>query len=127
MKTETIRRVFFWAAIFNYLIGLGLMFAPGLTLGLIGVTPTIDNPVWVSQFGWLVFMFGVGYHLASHRFERYRPLVELAVIGKLGVGAIALWHVIAGNISWQLLIPAGGDVVWALLFIAALRSPRPAR
>ncbi len=122
MRSETASRILFWGAAFNWLVGLGMMFAPNLLLGLILVTPEIADPTWSCQFGWLVFMFGIGYYWASRDLARNQQIIRLAIPAKLGVTALALASVIAGDISWQIMLPAGADAVWAGLFILCLHS-----
>jgi hypothetical protein len=122
MTQANVSRVLFWAAVFNWLIGLGLMFAPNLLLGLISVTPAVANPTWPLQFGWLVFVFGIGYHWASRDLQRNQQIIRLAIPGKIGVAAVAMASVAAGHISWQIMIPAGADAIWAVLFVFCLRS-----
>lgn len=122
MTPATASRILFWAALFNWLVGLGLLLAPNLFLSVSFITPPVGNPHWAGQFGWLVLMFGVGYFWASRDLVQNRQIVRLAIPAKLGVGAVALAHVFAGNVSWQIMIPAGADVAWAVLFVACLRT-----
>jgi hypothetical protein len=112
--------IFVAAAVFNWAVGAALVAAPNLLLGLLFVSPHLDNTTWVHLFGWLVIMFGVAYYLISRYPRSQRSLIRLGIVAKLGVVAIALQHVLAGDISWQILIPACADVVWALLFARAL-------
>ena len=122
MTRESASRLFFWAAVFNWVIALGLFFVPGPFLGLIQVTPAPEQTVWVQQFAGLVFFFGVGYYWLSRDFEKNIPLARLAIWGKWGVVVIALLNVWRGDISWQLMLPAAADGVFALLFLRAIRS-----
>lgn len=122
MSREFTQKMFLFAAIFNGLIGLGLLFIPGPFLDLIFITPALENPTWANLFGWLVTLFGVAYYWISRDPESNRQLILLGIIGKLGVAAIALANVLAGNISWQIMIPAGADALWAALFLRALGS-----
>jgi hypothetical protein len=43
MSRDSVSRLFFWAAIFNWVIALGLFFIPGPFLGLNHVNPA---PEW---------------------------------------------------------------------------------
>jgi hypothetical protein len=118
VSADSNRRLFVAAAVFNWAVGAGLVLAPNLVLGLMFVSPVIDITTWVHLFGWLVTMFGIAYYLIAQDPVRQQSLIQLGIVAKLGVVVIALWHVVAGDISWQMMLPAGA--VWAALFARAL-------
>ena len=122
MTPESAQKLFLVAAIFNWIIALGLFFVPGLFLSLFFVAPLPEQSVWVQQFAGLVFTFGCGYYWASRDFYSNQAIVRLAVYGKFGVALIGLLNVLDGDISWQFMIPASADAVFACLFIVAMRS-----
>ena len=122
MTPQTTSRMFQLAALFNWIVGLGLLLAAGPFLQLIYITPAIGNPVWANITGLLVFAFGIGYYRASKNFAHNLGLIEIAAPAKLGVGLVALVNVVQGNVSWQIMLPAGADVVWGALFYAAMKS-----
>ena len=121
MTRDTSRKMFLVSAIFNWLIASGLFFIPGAFLGLLHIDPLPDQTVWIQLFAALVFMFGVAYYWASRDFEANVSVVRLGAIGKTTVVLVALLNVATGDISWQLLIPASADLLFALLFLVALR------
>lgn len=127
MSPDTSKKMFLGAAIFNWVIGLGLLFIPELFLSLFAINPTPQQSVWVQEFAGLVTIFGIGYYWASQDFHNNRSIVRLAVWGKSAVVLIALFNVIRGDISWQLMIPAAGDAVFVVLFAAALKSSNSRR
>ena len=51
-------------------------------------------------------------------------MLRLAIWGKWGVVFIGLLNVLNGDISWQFMIPASADGVFAILFAMALKSIR---
>ena len=122
MSRESVSRLFLSAAIFNWVIALGLFFVPGPFLGLIHVSPAPEQTTWIQQFAGLVFFLGVGYYWLSRDFETNIPLARLAIWGKSGVVVIALSNVWRGDISWQIMIPAAADGVFAILFLRAINS-----
>ena len=122
MSPVTSSKMFLSGAIFNWVIALGLFFIPASFLSLFFVTPAPEQTLWVQQFAGLVFFFGCGYYGASRDFDKYVELIRLAVWGKTGVVLIALLNVTRGDISWQFMIPASGDAIYAMLFILALKS-----
>ncbi len=122
MSHDASKKMFLGAAIFNWIIGFGLLFIPGMFLSWFCITPTPDQNVWVQEFAGLVTVFGIGYYWAARDFHNNRSIVRLAVLGKSAVVLIALLNVIRGDVSWQLMIPAAGDAVFVVLFILALKS-----
>lgn len=122
MTQETARKMLLSGAIFNWAIAITLFFVPEFFLGLLAISPTPDQSVWVQLFAGLVFTFGIGYYWASRDFEANIQIVRMAVIGKAGVVLIALLNISNGDISWQFMIPASGDLIYTILFVMALRA-----
>ena len=122
MTPEVSAKLFLVAAIFNWAVGLTLFFIPGIFLDLLVVTPTPEQSLWVQQFAGLVFVFGIGYYWASRNFQANIQIIRLAVIGKVGVVLIGVLNVVTGDISWQFMLPASADVIFAVLFILALNG-----
>ena len=67
-------------------------------------------------------MFGIGYYWASRDFETNVQIIRMAVIAKAGVVLIGLLNVATGDVSWQFMLPASGDLIFAILFIMALKA-----
>ena len=122
MEKGKIRVLFVVAAIFNWVVGLGLFFIPGFFLSVFGITPLPEQSLWVQLFASLVFFFGIAYYQASVDFLRHRNIIKLAVWAKTGVLLIGLMNVVNGDVSWQFLIPASADGIFAVLFLMALNS-----
>ncbi len=122
MSPTTSSRIFLLAAIFNWSFALGLFLMPAPFLGLFAVSPAPEQSLWVQQFAGLVFFFGVGYYQASINLEKMAPMIRLAVWAKCSVLAVALLNVLTGDISWQFIVPASADGVFAVLFVQALRT-----
>ena len=131
MTYHSHKKLFQVAAIFNWVVALGLFFTPDIFLSLIGVTPLPSQGLWVQLFACLVFFFGIGYYQASLDLDRHSNIIQLAIGGKTGVLVIALLNVLGGDVSWQIMIPATADGIFAVLFLLALRDlakglpPRP--
>lgn len=122
MDREPSGKMFAFAALFNWLVAAALFFTPGLFLEVFAVTPVPEQSLWIQLFACLVFVFGIGYYQASKDLERMAPLIRLAVWAKLGVVAVAVLNVLTGDVSWQFLVPASADGLFALLFVLALKS-----
>ena len=122
MKPETASKIFLVGAIFNWVVACSLFFIPEVLLSLFGATPNPEQSLWVQQFAGLVFVFGIGYYWASRNFEANVQIIKMGVIGKSGVILIGLLNVISGDISWQFMLPASGDLIFAILFVRALKA-----
>jgi hypothetical protein len=117
------RNWFISAALFNAVIGVGLILAMPLIEQLLGLEPvTVSDKVFVDLFAVLVIAFGVGYWKASIDFQQYRLFALWGAWAKLAVVAVVFWHFINGHIGWPLLALSGGDLFYALVFLALLRS-----
>ena len=122
MKLHTVRAVFLVGAIFNWLVGLGLAFAATALLGIFGVSPLPTEPLFLQLFAWLVVAFGVAYFWVYRDPAGNRKLIQLGIIAKLGVVIVCLINVFMGNVNWQIMLVAGADLVFAILFWRALKS-----
>lgn len=130
MTPQTSRTVFTVAALFNWVVAAALFFTPHLFQQLFQISPPVDQLLWVQLFAGLVFVFGIGYFWASRDLQANRNIVKLGVIGKWAVVVIGLWNVVVGQVSWQFMIPASADGIFAILFTIALsghsQTQRPA-
>lgn len=114
------RTLFLAAAAFNVVAGLALVAHP-LWFDLLGIVPHPENTFFLALFVCLVLTFGYGYYLAAGDFASNRAIVKLGAIGKLLVFTTALIYLIAGRTSWHLPVVTIADLVFAVLFIRALR------
>ena len=122
MNNETSRKLLLVAALFNWIIGAALIIDAAWVLGLFRVTPLPTEPLFVYLFAWLVIAYGIGYYWAAQDPVANAPIIRLGIIGKLGVVGVVLLATLLGDISWQMNILSGADLVFAVLFIAVLRS-----
>jgi hypothetical protein len=122
MKEAEQRILFLTAALFNWAVAAALAVDAGFLFRLFSVSPEPAEPLFVLLFAWLVFAFGVAYYWISRDPGANTPLIRLGILGKAGVFAVALACVILGIVSWQFLILAAVDAVYALLFWRSLRD-----
>ena len=122
MSAKAMRTMFLTGALFNWLVGLGLLFDAGLLFELLGVSPIPSEPLFVHLFAWLVIVFGVGYFWASRNPAGNIPIIKLGLLGKASVVLVCLAAVLMGTVSWRLLILASADLVYAILFWQALQA-----
>ena len=104
------------------LVGLGLLFDASLLFELLGVLPAPTEPLFVQLFAWLVIVFGVGYFWVSRDASGNVPIIKLGLLGKASVVLVCLAATVMSTVSWQVLILAAGDLLYAILFWRALRS-----
>jgi apolipoprotein N-acyltransferase len=116
------RVLFLAAAVFNWLAGLGLLFDAGLLFALLGASPAPTEPLFVHLFAWLVIVFGVGYYWVSRDPSGNLPIIKLGILGKASVVLVCLAAAAVGTVSWQILILASADLVFAILFWRVMRS-----
>ena len=124
MTAKSIRTLFLTAAIFNWLVGLALLFDAALLFELFRVTPLPTEPLFVQLFAWLVIVFGVGYFWASRDPAGNVPIIKLGVLGKCSVFLVCLAGTAMGSVSWQMMILASADLLYALLFWRSLEAIR---
>lgn len=127
MTAKSIRTLFLTAAVFNWLVGLALLFDAPLLFQLFQVTPAPTEPLFVQLFAWLVIVFGVGYFWVSRDPLLNAAIIKLGILGKVSVFLVCLAATVAGIVSWQMLILASADGVYAAFFFFALRALGSAR
>jgi hypothetical protein len=122
VNTKQSKTMFLTAAIFNWTVGLALAFKAGLLFELFRVTPAPTEPLFLQLFSWLIIIFGIGYFWASKDLAANVSIVKLGLLGKLSVVLVVLACILAGVVSWQMMLLASADLVYAALFWRALRS-----
>lgn len=117
-------KLFFSAAMFNWFVALVFLFSYQSAFKLLGITPIPDNPIYLHLFAILVAMFGWAYYQAGKDFTANRNLIELGTIAKIVVFLLPFGYFLVGLISWQLPLLASVDLLYALLFIRALKAQK---
>lgn len=118
------RKMLLSAACFNWLVALALLMVPAPLFQLFRVSPGPTEPLFLDLFAVLVFIFGVGYYWASRDFTANAPIVRLGMLGKLAVFITGFVHTLLGNVSWQILLLVSVDLLYAILFSAALKAAK---
>jgi hypothetical protein len=121
------KTMFLTAAIFNWAVGLTLAFKAEFLFELFRVTPVPAEPLFLQLFSWLVIVFGIGYFWAFKDPVANVPVIKLGIVGKLSVVLVALACVLAGAVSWQMMLLASADLVYVVLFWLALKGMRSVR
>jgi hypothetical protein len=122
MTNQHSKILFLSAAVFNWAVGLALAFQAPLLFELFRVTPAPTEPLFLQLFSWLVVVFGIGYFWVSRDPVTNVPIIKLGLIGKISVVLAALACVLMGAVSWQMMILASADLLYAILFWRALSA-----
>ena len=122
MNPGSTRALFLTGAVFNWLVGLALLYDAALVFDLFRVTPAPTESLFVPLFAWLVIVFGVGYFWVSQDPSGNVPIIKLGMLGKASVLLVCLAAALMGAVSWQMMILASVDGVYAVLFFSALRT-----
>lgn len=122
MNSKNSNKLFFIAALFNWVVGVVFIVDAPLLLGLFNVTPLPTEPLFMSLSGWLIICYGIGYYWASRDLAGNIGIIRLGIIGKIGVFAVVLISTVLGHVSWQMNLLSSADLVFAGLFIIAIRD-----
>ncbi len=115
--TKAARSVF-WFGVYLVALGLALIVAPNVLLGLFGFPPT--NEPWIRVAGVLAFVLGY-YYIQCGRAE-VRRFFELTVPARLAVVAFFASFVILGLASPIILAFASVDLAGTLWTALTLRT-----
>lgn len=119
------RRLFGTAAVLNFAVATSLLFLRPQVGPLIGLDPVAGtNAVFLYLTAFMIGTFAYAYLRIAQDPTRFRPFVELGVIGKLLAVVAVTWPWLAGEVTWQLPLLLSGDLVFALLFVDYLRRTR---
>ena len=111
-------KLFFYGAIWNYSISIGILFLLSLSLDiwdLFEVSEPISK-VWLIGFLLYVGYFGIGFHEVSKNLDKNHGVVRLGIIEKVGAFILLLIHLILGELGVLVFLIAVGDFIWAILF-----------
>lgn len=122
METKKwIKPLFQVAALYDFVLGVLFLFAFKQIYTFLNLTlPNHDGYV---QFGaLLVATFGIGFWFVAQAPERNRDIIKMGILLKLSYSGVALGHWFFGSIPWIWVPFAWLDLVFLLLFVAALRA-----
>lgn len=64
----------------------------------------------------LLVGYGLGYIWLTLKPAGNIAILKLGICAKLILALIVLTDVLAGSVSWQIMIPLSGDIIYAVLF-----------
>jgi hypothetical protein len=102
------------------LLGLTLLVAPNVLLGLFGIPATSE--VWIRVVGVLAFNVGVYYRYAAK--SEATPFFQATVYARAAVPLVFLVFVVLGMASPVLVLFGVVDLAGGLWTLAALRAER---
>jgi hypothetical protein len=121
MKRDWIHPLFVVAAIYDLGLGLVVLTMHPAIYTYFGIAAP-NHPGYVELPAALVAIFGAGFWLVSRDPWRNRDIVKLGILLKLAYAGIVLGYAARGNMP-SLWIPwAWVDLVFAGLFVLALRA-----
>ncbi len=119
--------LFISAACFNWIAAVVFVFASDRVLALLSLESSPTALLFLHFFCTLVFLFGIAYYRAATDLEGQAEVIRLGGVAKLALVAVAVLDVALGVVSWPILVPFAGDLVYGLLFFKSLsRLPEPA-
>ena len=113
------RLLFLSAAWWNWLVALLSLFADKEIRSFLRMPPLIDS-LDLHLSASCTCLLGIGYYWVSKDVSRNHAIAKLGMIGKLGVFAIFVGHLIEGDIPFALATPAVIDLIFAVLFLEFL-------
>jgi hypothetical protein len=121
------RAMFVSAALFNWTAAIVFVFASDWVLALLSLESSPTALLFLHLFFTVVFLFGIAYYRAATDLEGQAEVIKLGGAAKLALFVVATLDVALGVVSWPILVPLSGDLVYGLLFFKALsRLPKPA-
>jgi hypothetical protein len=124
MQTYT-RLLFGTAALFNFGVAGGLWFMRPTLEAMLALDPITGSNVALAKIAAvLIAGFGCAYACAAWDAQRYRLFIWLGALGKLAVIATATASWLLGEVGPQLPALAGGDLLFAILFLDYLRRTK---
>ncbi len=116
------------AALWNWLAALLFMAMAVLDLQVLSLFLTIKpvSYLWFNLFFGVVFVFGLGYFWAARDLGMNRNIVKMGAIGKTWVFILILGEWWAGAVTVLAALAGTVDLVFAILFVQALRQSKDA-
>ena len=109
------RLLFLIAAIWAWMVSVPYVFIYRYTFPMVGMRVP-ESPVWFFFSCMCVAVFGIGYYIVSRDTGKNHGIVLMGMVGKILVFALFLYSTITGEISPFLMVNAGADLVFAVLF-----------
>jgi hypothetical protein len=120
-------RLFFSAALFNYMIGFPLLLRPRWMFDVCYTDAVNRDPMalklW-ADFGFFVILIGYGYQIIARDITKNRGVVLLGIIAKLFDVVNLTTLYVRGQANPVVLLPAAIDGSYVIAFLAFYLSTR---
>ena len=121
------KAMFISAALFNWIAAVVFVAASDWVLALLSLESSPTALLFLHLFCTLVFLLGFSYYRAATDLKGQAEIIKLGGTAKLALVVVATLDVALGVVSWPILVPLSGDLVYGLLFFKALSQlPKPA-
>ena len=107
------------AAIFNALVGVGMLLAYDWLAPWLGFPP--QPTVWMHIVTLVVLVFAYAYWRVAQDPVRYREYIVLGIVAKLAFVVAIYGHFLAGDATATLAVLVTADLIFAGLFGAYLK------
>ena len=115
------KKMFFYSAIYNWLISISFFFGYKAILPLLNMEPPI-YPVFLLIMLIFVFIIGIGYYWVYMDTDRNHDIIKIGAMMKLGVVILVSWACLSNQIHPILIITAIGDLIFIIFFIKFLKD-----
>jgi hypothetical protein len=123
-RSSYYQRMFYAAAIFNWIAAATVIFGAS-TLQSLGITTPFD-PIGGQAFGIFAAVFGLGYYLVGRDITRNEGIVTLGIVGKALIFALFWAHAIAGQVQYSIAMMTISDAIFGILFVEFMLHGRNA-
>ena len=120
-KKTWYKKMFFYSAIYNWLISISFFFGYKAILPLLNMEPPI-YPVFLLIMLFFVFIIGIGYYWVYMDTDRNHDIIKIGAMMKLGVVILVSWACLSNQIHPILIITASGDLIFIIFFIKFLKE-----
>ena len=115
------KKMFFYSAIYNWLISISFFFGYKAILPLLNMEPPI-YPVFLLIMLFFVFIIGIGYYWVYLNTDRNHDIIKIGAMMKLGVVILVSWACLSNQIHPILIITTVGDLIFILFFVKFLKE-----
>jgi len=115
------KKMFFYSAIYNWLISILLFFGYKAILPLLNMKPP-TYPVFLLIMLFFVFIIGIGYYWVHLDTDRNHDIIKIGAMMKLGVVILVSWACLSNQIHPILIITTVGDLIFILFFVKFLKE-----
>ncbi len=111
--------IFWLSALFNFIVGLPLLFRPAFFFSMVGMPPP-SSLLFVQIAGLLIAVIGIGYGFAAVDPVRHRVMIVLGAIGKPVLPILFYLYYAAGEVPLDAFLLSWVDGSFGIVFVIFL-------